>query len=285
MYRLELFAKVIVALVLVYALTDGGAYLSAEAHYFKLVVEALFQHTQPFGHVVALEHALLDLVAQRQGVGGEVYVFVGVGAPVQAGYRILGEPVFGRGDVAHYVLCSAEIRLFQREVAVGGSQLVRLGEEAAVEGETAHAHTAKALGEDAHAVRGQARDLLYFDHRAHAADVLRRYFVLFRLRLGADEQLHIVFRSVLDRGERNEPAGVERYSGVREYHPAAQSDHRYAVEIFYCHVILPYFQNRGSARSPDEFDDRSGRPRENCSARQCAPQRGGKGRFKQIFYR
>ena len=128
----ELFAQKIFLLRLIDIAADVLRHFSLQTRYFQLVVEALLEQFEPSQEAVFAEQLLLCLLFQAHVVRARVDIGVDIRQYGNGRFKLFGKFTVSRDDFAHQLLRRAEIRFFQRKVAVHGTDLFRRRQYTAV---------------------------------------------------------------------------------------------------------------------------------------------------------
>ena len=243
----ELFAKIVFLLRLVDVLPHILRDLAFEAGNFQLVVEAAFEELEPLDKAGLFQKLLLDLLADAHVVGAHVDVFVDIADGREPPVHFLRDLAVRLDDVFDEFLRGAEVRLFQRGIAVDGGELVGDGVDvAALDAEITRAGAVERVGKHADAVAGKAGHLTDARHRADGKEPLFARDFLLRVLLFGQKDEFIVEVGTLDGGKRDAAARVECDGEIGEYdlrtHRNDGEDER--SYFIFCHIVLLFLMKR-----------------------------------------
>ena len=167
----------------------------------------------------------------------------------------LGKAQIVRLDVAHHVLCGAEIRLFENGIAVRSLPLGDIGKKAALLFvDLVRFGAPQSLDRHADIVGRQLCHLLDLDNRADRADIVRRDLVLLGVLLHGHKQRHVPLGRARNGGQGNEPARIKGIHRLRKDHLSAKRDERIIVNLFFRHILISSLRLAAEACPPPHAD-------------------------------
>ena len=238
-YCLELFAQVVLLLVLFDILPYRALYLALEPGYLELGIELPVQIGEHIYEAQPGIYRLLYFALELQTVEGKIDEELCILAAVEPLGRLLGKAGIGLRDVVQNALGRAEIRLLEHGVGALDRHFFYGGKERTVlviDGQSAGA-VEPAAGY-AQPVAGDGRNALDAGDGADIVEVFGGDVVFGAVYLRAYKYDPVVFGRRTNGIERGGTPGIEarRYVGV--HHPVAQSD-KGELQSFIRHSIPP----------------------------------------------